>query len=189
MNISELKTLVASKLVFDVQQGAPSQACIDERLSYVTPKRIRNVSIACDAANLATALTAVVSVTATVFFMMGILSTKLHTQNTPMELWVGFFCSLAGILVSRSIYCFKNALNDIETALLNELGNLQPLPQAQCAVMLKQCQQTPEGMSYREGVIAAGRQFVIAEKTLLKNWNESASDRAACSELYNLNED
>lgn len=65
-----------------------------------------------------------------------------------------------------------------------ELRFYQDVEVKECDALLKACEATPEGQSYRLAVVGQGRKFIDGERDALVAWASSADARAACKKLH-----
>lgn len=171
--LNHLKQLVAAKVEFRLEGEVPSEELINARRLALQTRGVeayvvRTVENSVYIGFLAVALSVIA----------GLLS-FLMTQNCNL---LGY--GLVGVLTLCAIAAAVNPYVSRLDVLKEELEGLVPLHQEDCEEMLVACYATPEGAAYRERVVAANRQFVMAEKNLLEDWASTAHVRAKCAQLY-----
>ena len=175
LSLKKLEQLVAEKVEFRLEGEVVSEEAIVARKTV-----IEGLSTMSAVINFLSGVCLFALSCAMVVVMMATLRYLL--AGNP-DLIAGSLASFVSLSVCS--FMFHRYVEPL-SALNEELAGFAPLEQVDCEVMLAACKATPEGRAYRESVVAAGRQFVVAEKKLLEDWAEGARSRAKCAELYTL---
>jgi hypothetical protein len=60
------------------------------------------------------------------------------------------------------------------------------LSRSQCEEMMKLINSVPEGKDFQQAILAQNRQFIQQDLMSIKWWKETASERHACKQLYEI---
>jgi hypothetical protein len=60
------------------------------------------------------------------------------------------------------------------------------LSRSQCEEMMKLINSVPEGKAFQKAILAQNRQFIQQDLMDIRQWKETASERHACKQLYEI---
>lgn len=181
MKIKRLKQLSDAELVFTIEGGVPTEEEIQARSLAVNAGWVS----ALDWGLGVLATVAIILVCNSFYWLVGYPMFNEHDTLTPSR-WTLYWAAplLVGVLLS--VVVIRNGA--LLSRLVNEANGLAPITPEDCDAMLAACEATEEGLAYRDKVVAAGRQFVHAELTLLAVWARNQQQREKCARLYAIKE-
>jgi hypothetical protein len=145
-----------SGIVFDIDKPAPTQQMLDAEISN---RRIWLVlGQICVVLGIVTFGCIIVAMFLSLLPLAGIL-----TVLFAVAIWIG-----------SSIFDDKST------------DKLDPISPSVCREMLEHCSSTESSRAYAADVISQGRQFVVAESTMMRAVTKAAADDIAFKTLYKI---
>lgn len=177
MRLANLKRLLADKLEFFLEGEVHSEELLKQRRMELSAGLAKSTILA----NILCVAIIFAVISSIILMLSGVVEAADGNWG-----WfgLGLLVGVPGVLAMFYI----SANETLEEKLSAELDGLAALPQSECETMLYACLATPEGMAFRNKVVAAGRQFVQAECAMVVEWANGLRQRQKCAELYAIKE-